>query len=47
VCLAAGRDVWEVANWVGDDPEIIKKVYSHYIPGSLGDTSRLDTAFGA
>jgi integrase len=44
VCLAAGRDVWEVANWAGDDPEMIKRVYGHYIPGSLGDTSRLEQA---
>jgi integrase len=42
MCLAAGRDVWEVAHWIGDDPEMVKKVYGHYIPESIGDTSRLD-----
>jgi integrase len=42
MCLAAGRDVWEVAHWIGDDPELVKRVYGHYIPDSLGDTSRLD-----
>ncbi len=42
MCLAAGRDVWEVAHWIGDDPEMVKKVYGHYIPDSIGDTSRLD-----
>ncbi|MCB0878824.1 MAG: site-specific integrase [Thermoleophilia bacterium] len=42
ICLAAGRDIWEVAHWIGDDPEMVKKVYGHYIPDSLGDTSRLD-----
>lgn len=42
LCLAAGRDLWEVANWAGDDPEVVKRVYGHYLPDSLGDTSRLD-----
>lgn len=42
MCLAAGRDLWEVAHWIGDDPEMVKKVYGHYIPDSIGDTSRLD-----
>jgi len=42
MCLAAGRDVWEVAHWIGDDPEMVKKVYGHYLPDSIGDTSRLD-----
>ncbi|MCB0880202.1 MAG: site-specific integrase [Thermoleophilia bacterium] len=42
MCLAAGRDVWEVAHWIGDDPELVKRVYGHYIPDTLGDTSRLD-----
>ncbi|MCW2961981.1 MAG: site-specific integrase [Thermoleophilia bacterium] len=46
-CLAAGRDIWEVANWAGDDPEMIKKVYGHYIPGSLGNTDRLNHIFAA
>lgn len=44
-CLAAGRDIWEVANWAGDDPDMIKKVYGHYIPGSLGNTDRLNRIF--
>lgn len=44
ICLAAGRDVWEVANWAGDDPDLVKRVYGHYIPDSLGDTTRLDLA---
>ena len=44
MCLAAGRDVWEVAHWAGDDPDMVKQVYGHYIPGSLGDTTRLDRA---
>ena len=42
MCLAAGRDIWEVSHWIGDDPEMVKKVYSHYLPDSIGDTSRLD-----
>jgi integrase len=42
--LAAGRDIWEVSHWAGDDPEVIKRVYGHYIPDSLGDTTRLDAA---
>lgn len=42
MCLAAGRDIWEVAHWIGDDPEMVKKVYGHYLPDSIGDTSRLD-----
>lgn len=42
LCLAAGRDLWEVAHWVGDDPDMVKQVYGHYIPDSLGDTARLD-----
>ena len=46
-CLAAGRDIWEVANWAGDDPEMIKKVYGHYIPDSLGNTDRLNGMFGS
>jgi integrase len=46
-CLAAGRDIWEVANWAGDDPEMIKKVYGHYIPGSLGNTDRLNGMFAS
>lgn len=41
LCLAAGRDLWEVANWAGDDPDLVKHVYGHYLPDSLGDTSRL------
>jgi integrase len=44
LCLAAGRDVWEVACWAGDDPDMIKQTYGHYIPDSLGDTGRLDRA---
>ena len=44
LCLLAGRDVWEVAHWAGDDPDLIKQVYGHYIPDSLGDTSRLARA---
>lgn len=44
LCLAAGRDVWEVANWLGDDPDMVKQVYGHYLPDSLGDTSRLQVA---
>jgi len=44
LCLAAGRDVWEVAHWAGDDPDMIKQVYGHYLPDSLGDTGRLDLA---
>lgn len=47
MCLSAGRDVWEVANWIGDDPDMVKKVYGHYIPNSLGDTDRLDRMFAA
>lgn len=43
--LAAGRDLWEVAHWAGDDPDVIKNVYGHYIPESLGDTKRLEMAF--
>ncbi|MCW2961923.1 MAG: site-specific integrase [Thermoleophilia bacterium] len=42
LCLAAGRDLWEVANWAGDDPELVKRTYGHYMPDSLGDTRRLD-----
>lgn len=30
-----------------DDPDMIKRVYGHYIPDSLGDTSRLDEALAA
>jgi integrase len=45
LCLAAGRDVWEVAHWMGDDPEMVKQVYGHYIPDSLGDTARLAAMF--
>lgn len=44
LCLSAGRDVWEVANWAGDDPDLIKNTYGHYIPDSLGDTKRLGRA---
>ena len=44
LCLAAGRDVWEVAHWAGDDPDMIKQVYGHYIPDMLGDTARLEQA---
>lgn len=45
LCLAAGRDLWEVAHWAGDDPELVKNTYGHYIPDSLGDTKRLARVF--
>lgn len=43
--LAAGRDLWEVSHWAGDDPDVIKRVYGHYLPDSLGNTDRLDRLF--
>lgn len=43
--LAAGRDLWEVSHWAGDDPDVIKRVYGHYLPDSLGNTDRLDELF--
>lgn len=45
LCLAAGRDLWEVAHWAGDDPELVKNTYGHYMPDSLGDTKRLARVF--
>lgn len=44
-CLAAGCDIWEVVNWAGNDPEMMKNVHDHYIPGSLGNTNRLNGMF--
>lgn len=42
LALSAGRHLWEVAKWGGDHPDTVERYYGHYIPDSLGDTSKLD-----